>query len=439
MAKTIQWGNRISGVLFWSIISAAFIGPGTVTTASKAGAAFGTSLLWALLFSTLATIILQEAAARITIATGMNLGEIIVVKYHKAKSLRIPLILFLGIFVGCAAYEAGNILGAVAGVGLISTWPAAWFIVSISILAAILLWFGTYRVIAHAMGIVVALMGIVFLIAAFTVEISFSEIMVSMAVPSFPQGSGLLIISLIGTTIVPYNIFLASGISEGQNVREMRFGIIIAVLIGGIISMAILIVGTKISGEFSFAKIGESLQESFGEFGQILFAIGLFAAGLTSSITAPLAAAITGKSLLSSGNDPTWDIRSNKFRSIWIIVVAFGLIFGLTGVKPIPAIILAQAANGVLLPLFTTFLFLVMNDADLLPSEFRNKYIVNWLMLFIVGVTTLLGLNNMLKAINTILPSTYIQEYGYIMAMIGAILLILILIVKWKGNRRNIG
>ena len=105
--------SRILNILFWSIISAAFIGPGTVTTATKAGSDFQFQLLWALSFSTLACLVLQEASARSTIYSGMNLGQAI--KYHyMGKRAQVPvLVLIVGaIILGCAAYETGNILGS---------------------------------------------------------------------------------------------------------------------------------------------------------------------------------------------------------------------------------------------------------------------------------------------------------------------------------------
>ncbi|RLD51406.1 MAG: divalent metal cation transporter, partial [Bacteroidetes bacterium] len=67
--------KRILSILFWSVVSAAFIGPGTVTTATKAGVYYNFQLLWALVFSTFATLLLQEASARLTIRSQMNLGE----------------------------------------------------------------------------------------------------------------------------------------------------------------------------------------------------------------------------------------------------------------------------------------------------------------------------------------------------------------------------
>jgi len=69
--------KRLSAALLWSAIAAAFIGPGTVTTAASAGAGYGAALLWAVAFSVIATFVLQEAAARITIATGQDLATIL--------------------------------------------------------------------------------------------------------------------------------------------------------------------------------------------------------------------------------------------------------------------------------------------------------------------------------------------------------------------------
>ena len=101
------------------VIAAAFIGPGTVTTAAAAGAGYGYSLLWALVFSIIACILLQESAARITIASGLTLGEAI---KHRFKSQKVALAIGVAIFLGCAAYEAGNILRCHFGSGFNFYW-----------------------------------------------------------------------------------------------------------------------------------------------------------------------------------------------------------------------------------------------------------------------------------------------------------------------------
>ena len=354
MAKVISFSKGFRSIVFWSIISAAFIGPGTVTTASKAGASFQLALLWALFFSTFATIILQEAAARITIASGKSLGEIIALKYQNSSS-KLSWIVFLSIAFGCAAYQAGNMLGAIEGMKLITVFSPKIMTVGLALFAFAILMLGNFRSIANILGIVVALMGIAFIYVAYQTNFSFGGILQSAVVPSFPQGSSLLIIGLVGTTIVPYNLFLASGISQGQSISEMRIGIVIAVLIGGLISMAIMLVGSQLTSEFSFAALADMMKIRMGDFGGSLFAFGLFAAGLTSSITAPLAAAVTAKSLFGS-EKKEWDVNGKNFKMVWGVILLIGLISGLTIGKPILAIIAAQAINGILLPIVAIFL-----------------------------------------------------------------------------------
>lgn len=397
MPKILDLRGGIANVLFWSVISAAFIGPGTVTTASKAGATFGAALLWALTFSTMATIVLQETAARITLASGKSLGEIIAAKYGETGRRQLCMLLFLAIVLGCAAYEAGNILGAVAGLQLMINVPNIILTIIIGITSFALLRLGNFRRIAHWLGAMVAAMGLAFIGVAFTTSLSFKDLFIGSLWPSMPTGADLLIIGLIGTTIVPYNLFLASGIGKGQTVIQMRWGIALAILIGGIISMGILIAGTLVKGEYSFEAVSAALTEKLGPLGQILFGFGLFAAGLSSAITAPLAAAVTGQSLLGA-NDENWNNQGSKYKWVWRIVLGIGLAFGLAGVKPIPIIIFAQAVNGLLLPLVTAFLVLAVNDNKLIAPEYRNGLFANVFALIIVGVTTALGLHNLLGA-----------------------------------------
>lgn len=426
MPKTIPFRKGLSSVLFWSVISAAFIGPGTVTTASSAGAAHQLSLLWALVFSVFATILLQEAAARITIASGKSLGEIIALQYVGKRGQQLKIGLFLAVAFGCAAYEAGNILGAVSGLLFLMTGvPKYVFTLGLGIFCAALLWTNNFQFIARAMGIVVFLMGIAFIWVATQTDFSAVEFLKGAFVPTFPAGASLLVISLIGTTIVPYNLFLASGIGQGQDIREMRIGIVIAVLLGGIISMAILVAGTLVEGAYSYEALTQAMTAKLGNWAVLLFGFGLFAAGMSSSITAPLAAAVTGRSLLGFGQD------NRMFRIIWMVVLGVGLFFGLTEIKPIPAIILAQAINGVLLPVVAIFLLLAVNDRKLLPLEFTNRFWSNVFMLLIVGVATILGLTNVWKALGNFIP--VLNEKTNTLSLINLVLTLGL--VFWLGSR----
>ncbi|MEY4134843.1 MAG: hypothetical protein RL386_1193, partial [Bacteroidota bacterium] len=244
MARYVNFQKGLSSVFFWSIISAAFIGPGTVTMTSKAGALFGADLLWALTFSIVSTIILQETSARLSIASGKNLGAIIALRMQgKPGAAKLLYFIFGALVFGCVAYEAGNLLGAVAGLGLFLSFSRPLLTLIVGFLCGILLWMGSLRQIARFMGALVAAMGIAFAFSAVYTPVAGSEIVSHAIVPSIPRGSALLIIGLVGTTIVPYNLFLGSGIGYGQKIWEMRWGITIAVAIGGLISGAILLVG----------------------------------------------------------------------------------------------------------------------------------------------------------------------------------------------------
>lgn len=388
MPKSLSLRSGLGSVLFWSVISAAFIGPGTVTTCSMAGSQYGLSLLWALTFSTIGTVLLQEAAARITIASGKSLGEIVADTYGVSSRMLTGL-LFGAVAVGCAAYQAGNILGAVSGLSLLIHWPTPVLTLIIGLVCTVLLWVGSTRLIANFLGIVVFLMGVAFAYVAVSTSPDSAKLATSLVVPTLPEGSTVLVIGLIGTTIVPYNLFLGSGIGQGQSLSEMRWGIGIAVLIGGLTSMAILMAGTLVTGDFSFQNVAQTLSGRMGPWAGGLFAFGLFAAGFTSALTAPLAASVTAKSLLG------WSEQSVQYRAVWLVVMAVGLTFGLLGVKPVPVIVLAQAANGLLLPVVAVFLLLAVNNRKLLSNDYCNTLWQNVAMTVIVAVTAFLGLRNL--------------------------------------------
>ena len=377
-------------MLFWSVISAAFIGPGTVTTCSLAGASFGTSLLWALTFSTLATIVLQETAARVTLASGKSLGEIMLQR-HGAGGIWISRLLAGGVILGCAAYEAGNLLGAAAGLRLLTEVPTWILSLAIGIAAYLLLAIRNVSLLTRLLGLLVFILGFAFVLVSIQAFQNPTQILTNGVIPNFPTNSALIITGLIGTTIVPYNLFLGSGIGRGQSISEMRQGIILAVSIGGLISMSIMLAGTLIKGEFSFQNAAQVLGQRLGKTGEVLYAVGLFGAGFTSVVTAPFAASIAAKSLLS--------INEKQTAYVWQGVLGIGIIFGIAQFKPIPVILAAQIANGLLLPFVTWQLFRCVNDKGLLPDKHVNSLVQNIFLALIFLVTLFLGGNSIWKAI----------------------------------------
>ncbi len=384
MPKSLSFRAGLGSILFWSVISAAFIGPGSVTACAIAGSKYGLDLLWVLTFATLGTVWLQEAASRITITTGRDLGQVIRQSYSGKTGLWVAWALFLAIFLGCAAYQAGNILGAVAGLSLMTGLPAPTLTVGVGLACVALLWVGSTQNLANLLGIIVFAMGGAFVYVAFGAPVTPGALATALVVPNLPSGSLLLVNGLIGTTIVPYNLFFGSSISPNQSLADMRLGIWVAVVLGGIISVVLLLAGMLIPNDFSYAHMATVLAERLGPWAGNLFAFGLFAAGFASSLTAPLAAAITAQSLLGVPKN------SPVFRGIWLAVLATGVGFGLANVTPIPVIVAVQAINGILLPFVTVFLWRAVNNRALL-GEHRNSLSQNVAMGFVVLVTAVLG------------------------------------------------
>lgn len=396
--------TRLLHILFWSVLSAAFIGPGTVTTAASAGAQFGYTLIWALIFSTAACFILQEASARITKVSGLSLGQTMQKLYTQTRAGRaFKWLVLISIITGCAAFEAGNILGAVAGITLVVDEVYTPFIVlSIGIVAATLLWNGSIPQIATILGIIVAIMGVCFVITALSIPHDLIVMINGSMKPKVPPGAEILVLGLIGTTVVPYNIFLGSGLKHTQSLAEMKLSLMIAIGLGGVVSIAILLTGTAIAGAFTFDALAAALTDQLGGTAKWLLAAGLFGAGISSALTAALAAAITAGSLIGKPGSSKWTEKGTNFRSIWMAVLSIGLVFGLIQVQPVPVIIIAQALNGVILPLIAVLLFLLMNNEQVLPPSFQNGPFYNFIMAGVVYLSVLIGLTNIFRAVSRI-------------------------------------
>ena len=436
--STIRKG--IFSILFWSVISAAFIGPGTVTTAAKAGASYGFSLLWALLFSIFTCLLLQEAAARVSIVTGRNIGQALITASTTAKKkLGILLLVTGAIILGSAAYEAGNILGAVSGLQLLVPGPSWVFTLIIGGIAAAALYFSKTETLARILGFMVVVMGISFITTAVFIKPDFSRIMSGLLVPRIPEGAGagMLILGLIGTTVVPYNLFLGSGIARRtEGVKMMRFGLAVSILLGGMISMAVLITGTTVAGEFSFAAVSGALAEEFGPGMSLVFAFGLAAAGLSSSITAPLASSITAWSV--SGDSPYWRKGGRGFILVWSVVLLTGIVFGITGIKPVPVIILAQALNGLILPFVAVVLLYVVNNPEIMQKEYTNSGIQNFLMGLVVFITIVLGLTSLFRSAADLTGfGVFSAEQIQLVTLMCSFLITLFVFIKIRRLRKN--
>jgi len=377
------------------LVAAAFIGPGTITACTIAGVGFGYALLWAMLLSIIATIILQEMSARVGVITQKGLAEVI------GEQLAIPWLHYLvmgiilsAIVIGNTAYEAGNISGATLGLQvLFGSNYAPLYPWIIGFIAFMLLYLGSYKTLEKVFISLVLIMSVSFVLTALFTKPDIMEILKGLFIPSIPNNSIFNIIALVGTTVVPYNLFLhASLIKEKWNssddLKSAQRDTLLSIGVGGLVSIAIIISAAAInSTEVKDAlDLAKGLEPLYGKSAKYLMGIGLFAAGITSAITAPLAAAYVANSCFG-WNAKVTDVR---FRIVWMVVLFIGVISLFFGIRPIVIIQFAQVANGLLLPIIAIILIWIVNKSSVL-GDFKNSIWQNVPAIIIIILVIVLG------------------------------------------------
>ena len=408
------------------LVTAAFIGPGTILAASKAGAEYGFALLWAVVFSVVTAIVLQEMASRLGIVSENGLAEALRRTFANPmlKWSAIGLVL-AAILFGNTAYQTGNIVGAVDGINILTGINKTVAAIVIAAIAIIVVLIGRYSILQWSLTVLVGTMGIVFVVSAVACWPNANEILNGLR-PTIPGDSAWVVIGLIGTTVVPYNLFLHAsasaqhfierrkeriegekpGSEEPANVEDRPAPVsasnksaaivssfldtLIAIAVGGIITASLLITAASTfePGELTtMQSIAEQLRPTLGAWAESFFAIGLFAAGLTSSITAPIAAGYAAAGCFG------WRAKLSEIRLkfVAIVVIIVGLFAAIRfGSSPQEAIMVAQVANGLLLPIVAIFLLFAVNHQKLMLSK-TNHWFSNILGGLVVIATIMMA------------------------------------------------
>lgn len=388
------------------LVTAAFIGPGTVTSCSMAGAKFGYSLIFALVFATVTTIILQEMTGRLSLGSKRDLGQSLreFPQSPLTKSIFAILTLF-SITFGCAAYEAGNIIGGSLGLEMVTSISQKYWVALISLIAIFILSRGKYKLIEKSLIFLVFLMSISFLTTLVIIKPNLLSIFKGM-IPSFPKNSLYIVLALVGTTVVPYNLFLHSSAVKEKwqsiaHLKEVKKDLLLSISLGGIISASIVVTSAVAFYEKGFAledgvQLAQQLKPLFGSFTNFLFGLGFFAAGVSSALTAPYAAAFASSGVLGwrGGHN------SKGFRGVWFGVIMVGLIVSYLraafNFNPLSVIIFAQVANGFVLPVASIFLLFVLNNRQKM-GKLVNNLKQNILGSLIILIVSCLGLWNIVK------------------------------------------
>jgi len=388
------------------LVSAAFIGPGTVTACTLARARYGYALLWAMLLSIIATVVLQEMSARLGIITQRGLADVIQKDVQSPLVRNLLVIIILSaILAGNAAYEGGNIAGGTLGLeAIFGSGYSSYYPFVIGLFAFILLYIGSYKVLEKIFIALVLLMSVSFLIAAILTRPNIASLLRGLFVPSAPEDSVLMIIALVGTTVVPYNLFLhAALVSEKwksqTDLKYARRDTFISIVLGGIVSMVIIVAASAIPNKDieTVIDLAKGLEPLYGSAAKYFMGIGLFAAGITSAITAPLAAAYVAKSCFGWPND----LKDLRFRSVWMIILFVGIISMSFDIRPVKLIKFAQIANGMLLPVTAVFLLWAVNRKATM-NTYVNSKVQNAMGFLIVILAVALGIKSIMKVLSSI-------------------------------------
>ena len=390
------------------IITSAFIGPGTITLCTLSGIEFGYSLIWCIIFSVAATSYLQELSVRLGVISRLGLGDIFKSNSNNTLNKIFFIFVFLSLFIGNSAYESGNISGTVMG---LETFTGSIIInllnfkinllpVFISIFLISIIAYGSYKVFERMLVYLVFIMSLTFMATAILSNPDLNLILDGL-IPKINDNNFIYVIGLIGTTVVPYNLFLHSYISKKKwkskkDYKSSIYDTLLSIFIGGLISISIIITSAGAGGMTDGNEVknaidlGKQLSPYLGEFSKYFISIGLFSAGITSSITAPIATSYALSSIFNY--KPEW--KEKKFKMVSIIIILIGCFFSSISYNPIYIIKLAQFVNGLFLPIIGISLLWAVNQTHYLGSYINTKY-YNVIGVLIIILSILISLRSL--------------------------------------------
>ena len=401
--------NKIKNLGPGIIITSAFIGPGTVTICTLAGINYGYSLIWCIIFSIIATCYLQEVSSRLGIISRKGLSEVLTDIDNTFIRRIIISIIFLSLFIGNAAYESGNISGTVMGLetflGSIEISFLSYSInftpIAIGVLLALIIGNGSYKVFEKVLVLLVFTMSVTFVLVALTSTPNIKDLLGGLR-PNVTETNFIYVVGLIGTTVVPYNLFLHSYVAKNKWVtakdyKSSVFDTVISIVIGGIISLSIII--TAASSQISINQneiknavdLGNQLSPTLGSFSKYFISIGLFCAGITSSITAPIATSYALSGIFNYKAE--WSDKI--FKRVAYIVISIGVVFSSVNYNPILVIKLAQFVNGLFLPFIAIFLIWSVNKRNIMGKYVNSKF-YNLLGILIVLVSLVISYRSLI-------------------------------------------
>jgi Mn2+/Fe2+ NRAMP family transporter len=389
------WRYRL--IAFFAVFGPGFItanvdnDPGGILTYSQAGAKLGYALLWTLIPTTLALIVVQEMAARMGAVTGKGLADLIREEFGLRATFFVMLVLGLADFGNIMAEFAGLASGMGIFQGSLGFFASKYVVVP---LGAALVWFvvvrGTYKPVERIM-IFFSLIYFTYVVSAFLAHPDWHQAVKDTFVPHVSRQSDylLLVIGLVGTTITPWMQFYlqASIVEKGIGKRQYalsRWDVVLGCIVTDVVAFFIVVacaatLYTNGNHEINdAAEAAMALKPLAGHWASLLFAVGLVNASLLSAAILPLATAYNiceGLGVESGVNKRFSEAPTFYWIYTFLIVGGAGFVL-LPHIPLIKLILYSQVANGILLPFVLIFMLKLVNKSELMGT-YRNSRMAN--------------------------------------------------------------
>jgi len=381
------------------LVTVGFIDPGNWASNLAAGADYGYTLLWMVSLSTVMLIILQHNVAHLGIATGLCLSEA-TMTYIRPKYAKMILWTAMGASVSTSLAE---ILGGAIALEMLFGIPVRIGAILTTVFVCIMLFTNSYRVIERWIIAFVSIIGLSFIYELSLVHIDWGEAVLAWVTPSFPKGSMVVIMSVLGAVVMPHNLFLHSEVIQSRQWnleddkvirRQLRYEFwdtFLSMMIGWAINSAMILLAAA-----TFFKSGSTvnelqdasalLQPLLGNNAAVIFAVALLFAGIASTITSGMAA---GSIFAGIYREP-YDIKDSHSRWGVLLSLVMALIIIMLVSNPFMGLIYSQMILSIQLPV-TIFLQVYLTSSEKVMGKYKNRTSTKWILYILGGIVTVLN------------------------------------------------
>lgn len=382
------------------LVTVGFIDPGNWASNIAAGSEYGYTLLWMVTLSTIMLIILQHNVAHLGIATGLCLAE--ATNLHTPKWISKPVL--SSAVLASISTSLAEILGASIALNMLFNIPIQIGAVLVVIFVYIMLLSNTYRKIEKWIIAFVSIIGISFIYELTLVDINWFEAGIGWVKPVIPNGSMVIVMSVLGAVVMPHNLFLHSEIIQSrkwnlENEKVIKkqldyelFDTLISMIVGWAINSAMILLAAAVF--FKSGVLVNELQQAksilmplLGNNASNIFAIALLFAGIASTITSGMA----GGSIFAGIFGEPYDLKDNHSKiGVGIsLILALGIIFLIN--NPFKGLIISQMLLSIQLP-FTIFMQVYLTSSPKVMGKYTNKKITTIILLIIGAIITFLNI-----------------------------------------------